>query len=152
MKRLLLVLILIAGCSNPKVEFSELEQKSEKQIVEIAKDSVREFLRKRLNDPNSFEEVAWGELVENDTIYLYNAINKLNGMMEKNQQNPLSGFEAMDKELEKLVDSLTIVKKQSNLYAIRLKYRAKNAYGGVISYDNRFLLDSVFKVINRTEQ
>ena len=47
------------------------------------------------------------------------------------------------------IDSLKKEIRTSSIYSIELKYRAKNGYGGVITTENKFWLDSTPKVFFR---
>jgi hypothetical protein len=140
--------MIIVGCNNIRTEKLNGETDKAVALDEVVKDSVRDYLRNTLNDPNSLEEVKWGQVVSNDTTYFNLRIATIDKVIQMDKDYPNSSDPNDIMDFIKLRDSLMQAKNTSTNYAIELRYRAKNKYGGVITIDNKFWLDSSLKVFN----
>lgn len=103
---LIILLIVIATCNSSSGKEEKIEPA--KEVVynndwDNSVEQVEEYLKRSLNDPDSYKAVEWSNVLK----------------------NPDTGW-----------------------FIVRHKYRAKNAFGGIITKEQVFTLDSLGIVIS----
>ena len=131
MKKTLFICLLVLLCS---CQFTK-QQKAEKL--------VKNYLKAHLNDPDSYESISFEKLDINpyayeDTITAGIALKE----KEKTLINQNKGYEA--KSIRKFLDSIDFIYPNPIIksYLLAHKYRAKNAFGGIVTTNSTFVFNN----------
>jgi hypothetical protein len=127
---------------------------------EKAKNLVKEYLNKNLNDPKSYEEVSWGKLdssfITFDEMYAIE-LARSKRLAEDAKSELETGDINLGNEYKRSYDSLNLVlenlqkefKPKFNSLMIHHTYRGKNALGAVVIQEKTFYIsDDLSKVIS----
>jgi len=136
MKRFLFIacLLILSSCQFTK------QQKAEKL--------VKDYLKTHLNDPDSYENVSFGKLTINP--YAYEDTIPAGIELKKKEDSLIRGNDSVAaKEIRAHLDSIDFIYPNPivKAYILDHTYRAKNGFGGVITYNQRFVFNKTCDTI-----
>ena len=131
--RWIFIVVLLAACSNSTV--------SNQQKAEA---SVKEFLKKNLNDPSSYQPGEFGKLdsIKVDTTRVNELRKAEESLPDDDLLKTLDNGTFYDSLANSISDSMHKIGKWQILHS----YRAKNAFGAFVLTNDVFYLDSNFAV------